>query len=211
MHYSTESSLRLLMASLVMATSMSVSASAAWPWTKYEGSPRIDPIATLGNRLPESFRRQYNRPTYLGGKIAAKIAPSSQEAMSFHRSESLGLYDQTGIKGWFNGKKCPPQRVEQHYFYPKPWEVLAVGPRRNTMALQESEESNPSNEQADGDQSAANKPTANKPAANKPTAEKSFQELLNEDTPRSMDLGDGPELMELPAPQPETDGVPSTR
>jgi hypothetical protein len=106
-------------------------ANAAWPWTKFEGSPRIDPIPPIGNRLPPSYRRKYNRPTYIGGKIAAKIEPSSQEAMAFHRSESLGLYDHTGIKGLFSGKHCPPQRVEQHYFYPKPWEALMVGPRRD--------------------------------------------------------------------------------
>ncbi|TWT93696.1 hypothetical protein [Neorhodopirellula pilleata] len=101
----------------------------SWPWTPFEGTPRIDPIPPLGTRLPESYRRQYNRPSYIGGKIAAKIAPSSQEAMAFHRAESLGLYDDNGVKGFVNGKHCPPRRVEQHYFYPKPWEVLAVGPR----------------------------------------------------------------------------------
>lgn len=101
----------------------------SWPWTPLEGSPRIDPIPPLGNQLPESYRRKYNRPTYVGGKIAAKIAPSSQEAMAFHRAECLGLYDNNGIKGFVNGKHCPPRRFEQHYFYPKPWEVLAVGPR----------------------------------------------------------------------------------
>lgn len=109
-------------------------ADAAWPWTRWEGSPRIDPIPPLGNRLPESYRRKYNRPSYIGGKIAAKIEPSSQEAMAFHRAESLGLYDNTGVKGFFNGKNCPPQRVEQHYFYPKPWEVLQVGPRQDSNA-----------------------------------------------------------------------------
>lgn len=197
MQYS--SALRLLFALLILAPSLSLKANAAWPWTKYEGSPRIDPIGPVGNRLPESYRRQYNRPTYLGGKIAAKIAPSSQEAMSFHRSETLGLYDHTGIKGWLNGKNCPPQRVEQHYFYPKPWEVLAVGPRRDVTAASRSELTN--EKSTDG----------------KPTDEKSFQELLNHDAPHSLDssrildLGNGPEVMELPAPQPEADAVPNPR
>ncbi|WP_302120068.1 hypothetical protein [Allorhodopirellula heiligendammensis] len=105
-----------------------------WPWSQFEGSRRIDVIGPLGNRLPESYRRKYNRPTYIGGKIAAKIAPSSQEAMSFHRSQELGLYDNNGIKGALSGQHCPPQRIEQHYFYPKPWEVLTVGPRRDRTA-----------------------------------------------------------------------------
>ncbi|CAN0484392.1 unnamed protein product, partial [Hapterophycus canaliculatus] len=110
----------LLLLLLASVPSFGVRANADWPWTKYEGSPRVDPFAPIGNRLPTSYRRKYNRPTYLGGKVAAKVAPSSQEAMSFHRSESLGLYDHTGIKGWIHGKNCPPQRVEQHYFYPDP-------------------------------------------------------------------------------------------
>lgn len=105
-----------------------------WPWSRFEGSRRIDVIGPLGNRLPESYRRKYNRPTYIGGKIASKIAPSSQEAMSFHRSQELGLYDNNGIKGALTGQHCPPKRVEQHYFYPKPWEVLTVGPRRDRMS-----------------------------------------------------------------------------
>ncbi|SMP53865.1 hypothetical protein SAMN06265222_104166 [Neorhodopirellula lusitana] len=103
-------------------------AHAWWPWTPFEGSARVDPIPPLGTNLPESYRRTYNRPSYIGGKIAAKIAPSSQEAMAFHRAETLGLYDANGVKGFVNGKHCTPQRVEQHYFYPKPWEVLTPSP-----------------------------------------------------------------------------------
>lgn len=107
-----------------------------WPFPLFRpnGAPRIDVIGPLGNRLPESYRRQYNRPTYLGGKVAAVIAPSSQEAMAWQKAETLGLYDKNGIKGRINGYKCPPQRVEQHYFYPKPWEVLQVGPRQDSSA-----------------------------------------------------------------------------
>ncbi|WP_246112388.1 hypothetical protein [Allorhodopirellula solitaria] len=111
-----------------------------WPWSRFEGSRRIDVIGPIGNRLPPSYRRQYNRPSYIGGKIAAKIAPSSQEAMAFHRSNELGLYDDNGIKGAFAGKHCPPERVEQHYFYPKPWEVLLVGPRDDRMQTSQTDE-----------------------------------------------------------------------
>lgn len=78
--------------------------------------PRIDVIPPLGNCLP-SYRERYNRPTYLGGKIAYCIAPSSQEAMSWHRSVHRGYY----------ANHAP--RMEDYYLYPKPWEALVVGPR----------------------------------------------------------------------------------
>ncbi|QEF99515.1 hypothetical protein Mal15_35800 [Stieleria maiorica] len=82
--------------------------------------PRIDLIGPLGNRLHPSYRRVYNRPTYLGGKLAYLIAPTSQEAMAWHRAVHSGGYE-------------PPKkhlRLEQHYFYPKPYHALNVGPRR---------------------------------------------------------------------------------
>jgi hypothetical protein len=78
--------------------------------------PRIDVIPPLGNRIP-SYRERYNRPTYIGGKIAYLIEPSSQEAMSWHRSAHRGYY----------ANHSP--RMEDRYFYPKAWEVLTVGPR----------------------------------------------------------------------------------
>lgn len=80
--------------------------------------PRIDVIGPLGNRLPPSYRRRFNRPRYVGGKIAYYIAPSSQEAMAWHEAAHLGAYS----------KHRP--RIEKHYFYPKPWEALQIGPRR---------------------------------------------------------------------------------
>ncbi|WP_442507396.1 hypothetical protein SH528x_006314 [Novipirellula sp. SH528] len=78
---------------------------------------RIDVIGPLGNRLPESYRRKYNRPTYVGGKIAYCIAPSSREAMSWHKAEHRGDYEQKGC------------RTSTTYFFPKPWEALRIGPR----------------------------------------------------------------------------------
>ena len=81
--------------------------------------PRYDVIGPVGNCLPPSYRRVYNRPTWLGGKIAHMIAPSSQEAMAWHNAEHMGLYDEHHHP-----------RVEQHYFFPKPWEALKVGARR---------------------------------------------------------------------------------
>ncbi|WP_158222756.1 hypothetical protein [Rhodopirellula sp. MGV] len=85
---------------------------------------RVDLIGPVGNRLPAGYRRTYNRPTYIGGKVAYYIAPSSQEAMAWHRAEHRGLYNEP----------CRDKRVTDLYFYPKPWEALLTGPRRQTDA-----------------------------------------------------------------------------
>ncbi|MEO1615665.1 MAG: hypothetical protein AAFV88_07460 [Planctomycetota bacterium] len=87
-------------------------------------TPMIDVIGPVGNRLPPGHRRKYNRPGYWMGYLAYKVAPSSQEAMSWHRAVHTGAYEDPK-------KNC---RLEQHYFYPKPWEVLTVGPRRSRLA-----------------------------------------------------------------------------
>ena len=79
--------------------------------------PRIDLIPPLGTNLPPSHRRVYNRPSYWHGKIAYYIAPSSQEAMAWHDAEHRCAY------------KNHRPRIEVHYFYPKPWEVLKIGAR----------------------------------------------------------------------------------
>ncbi|XZE54701.1 hypothetical protein SH139x_000679 [Planctomycetaceae bacterium SH139] len=78
---------------------------------------RFEPIPPLGNRLPYSYRARFNRPSYLGGAISHIIAPSSQEAMSWHEHVHMGSY------------RNHAGRIEKKYFYPKPWEVLTVGPR----------------------------------------------------------------------------------
>jgi hypothetical protein len=83
---------------------------------------RIDLIGPLGNRLPMSYRRRYNRPTDVGGKIAYHIAPTSQEAMRWHRATHQGQYE-----NYENG--APRPRTVAHYFYPKPWESIRIGPR----------------------------------------------------------------------------------
>jgi hypothetical protein len=83
--------------------------------------PRIDLIGPLGTRLPPSYRRVYNRPTSIGGKIAYYIAPSSQEAMAWHNATHRGYY------------RDHRPRIEMHYFYPKPWEALKIGARRPTV------------------------------------------------------------------------------
>lgn len=86
---------------------------------RYPSGYRFDPIPPLGNRLPPSYRRVYNRPTYIGGKIAYIIAPSSQEAMSWHENAHRGAY------------RNHAGRIEPMYLYPKPWEVIRMGPRES--------------------------------------------------------------------------------
>ncbi len=78
--------------------------------------PRIEVIPPLGTHWP-SYRERYNRPTYIGGKIAYWIEPTSQEAMSWHRAVHRGYY----------ANHAP--RMETFYLYPKPWEVFQTGPR----------------------------------------------------------------------------------
>ena len=108
--------------------------------------PRIDFIGPLGNRLPPGPRRTLNRPTELGGAITDAIAPSSREAMSWQRANALGLYRNDGLDARLTGHYCPPGRVEQHYFYPKPWEAIRVGPRPTAKLAAETRSVN-----ADGD------------------------------------------------------------
>lgn len=53
----------------------------------------------------------------MAGKIAYYISPTSQEAMSWHEHVHRGSY------------RNHAGRIEDLYIYPKPWEVLTVGPR----------------------------------------------------------------------------------
>ena len=105
---------------MLSALGLSTSAKAHHPdWDTKPVYPMIDVIGPKGNNLKPSYRRRYNRPRYVTGKLLYHIAPSSQEAMAWHRAVHADAY------------KAPKKhcRLEQHYFYPKPWEVLTVGPR----------------------------------------------------------------------------------
>jgi len=84
---------------------------------------RIDVIGPLGNWLPPSYRRRYNRPSNFAGKVSYYIAPSSLEAMSWYASKQRNAY------------KDHKPRTVMHYFYPKPWEAIRMGPRVNTVNL----------------------------------------------------------------------------
>ena len=82
--------------------------------------PYYDLIPPLGNHLPLSYRRKYNRPRKTLGKMAYYFAPSSQEAMAWHNAQHRGYYEHHR------------PRMVTHYFYPKPWEALRTGARPET-------------------------------------------------------------------------------
>ena len=105
----------------IVALCLSVPAMAHFP---DKGRQRIhgyfDLIPPLGNRLPMSYRRFYNRPSHIGGRIAYFIEPTSQEAMAWHRAAHKGYY------------KNHAPRMVTHYFYPKPWDAIRIGARPAT-------------------------------------------------------------------------------
>jgi hypothetical protein len=90
-------------------------------WAAKPVRPRIDVIPPLGNNLPPSYAARFNRPSYLTGRIAYTIEPSSQEAMAWQRAVERGYY----------ANHAP--RMETHYMYPKPWEVLGVEAKTNPL------------------------------------------------------------------------------
>jgi hypothetical protein len=63
------------------------------------------------------YRKLHNRPTYIGGKVASVIEPTSQEAMAWHISKANGDY-----------RNHRPGSIPT-YYYPKPWESLQIGAR----------------------------------------------------------------------------------
>lgn len=87
--------------------------------------PRVDVIGPIGTNLRPSYRRVYNRPTFLQGGLAYLIAPTSQEAIAWHKADHQGAY------------KNELGRIEPRYFYKKPWEALRRGPRLSNVELQE--------------------------------------------------------------------------
>ncbi len=80
--------------------------------------PRPDILPYWLTSWHTEYRREYNRPRYLSGKIAHAVEPTCQEAMVWCEANQMGLYDTC---------KHPP--VYKSYNTPKPWEILATGPR----------------------------------------------------------------------------------
>jgi hypothetical protein len=93
-------------------------ASAQWPnWRAKPVRQNIDLLPPPGDWLPRSYAAKYNRPSYLTGRIAYTIEPTSQEAMAWERAVQKGYY----------ANHAP--RMETHYMYPRAWEVLGVEPK----------------------------------------------------------------------------------
>lgn len=105
---------------LLLAASLSSTAGAAERPTlnHYTRDPRPDILVHPVYDAYVPYRRQYNRPRFWGGWVAAQIAPSSLEAMSWEENLRAGRYDE---------KHMPP--MCKYYYAPKPWEVLATGAR----------------------------------------------------------------------------------
>lgn len=114
--------LKRLSALAVMLCAAAPAAAHHPDWKSHPVTPRIDVIPPLGNNLPLSHSARYNRPGYVTGKIAYWIAPSSREAMAWHRASHLGYY----------ANHAP--RMVTHYCFPKPWEVLGTGARTDATA-----------------------------------------------------------------------------
>ncbi len=87
----------------------------------WRGEVRGGPVAKAW--VPYRFEK--NRPRYVGGWIAAKIEPTSQEAMSWREHKAAGSYRQHA-----------PGYVKT-YYYPKPWEVLPIDPRPKQPSVPE--------------------------------------------------------------------------
>jgi hypothetical protein len=70
------------------------------------------------------YRAAYNRPTYLGGKMASIIEPTSQEAYGWEVAKARGDYQKSSLHQ-------PCKTPVAGYFYPKPWEALPIEARPN--------------------------------------------------------------------------------
>lgn len=105
------------------------------PTLQATNDPRADILPhPIWDSIPE-YRRVYNRPRPIGGWLAYKISPTSQEAMVWRENYCAGRYDQ---------KHAPA--VYRRFYAPKPWEALQIGPRPD-FADEASEETYESIEQ----------------------------------------------------------------
>ena len=106
---------------LVMVSISQPATVLAWNHEAYfnPADPRPDILPRNFYNAWVPYRKEYNRPTYFGGHIAAIIEPTSQEAMSWCEHNSNGDY------------QCKRPGYIPHYNYPKPWEALATEARPN--------------------------------------------------------------------------------
>jgi hypothetical protein len=110
-----------MLTSLVMSVSGSVALADHPAVDSWRAELRGGPIANAW--VP--YRYAKNRPRYVGGWIASKIEPTSQEAMSWREHKAAGSYRQHA-----------PGYVKT-YYYPKPWEVLPIEPRPKQPGMPE--------------------------------------------------------------------------
>jgi len=113
-------------------------ASSSWaapperPTFNHNGDPRPNILPNWMFIYPVPYRATHNRPSDFTGRIARVISPTSQEAMAWSENKALGYYD---------GHHQPPLR--KGFFFPKPWEVLNIGPRKNSGEIQPPEMPDP--------------------------------------------------------------------
>jgi hypothetical protein len=116
-----------LLASLAVSNDALICEKDRPTFNKATRDPRPDILPYWLTNLHQDYRRLYNRPTYLGGKIAHMIEPSSQEAMVWAEAKQLGLY---------HPHHQPP--LCRKYYAPKPWQRLATGPRPDKRPIGQS-------------------------------------------------------------------------
>lgn len=111
---------------LVVVTILAQQAEADHPVRRYEQRPDLWSWPVYNAWVP--YRKEMNRPRFIGGYIVSKIEPTSQEAMSWREHHAEGAY-----------RDHRPGYVKT-YYYPKPWEVLPIDPRPATPPVAEATE-----------------------------------------------------------------------
>ncbi len=132
---------RLFCRAILFSASVTCLAPLASAQRAYDpADPRPDFLPHRFYQSHVEYRKAYNRPRYTIGHLASWFEPTSQEAMSWRDSLCSGAYDTT----------CPTPIP--FYHYPKPWEILDVGPRRDSSlapAKKTAQEPSPSNQNDD--------------------------------------------------------------
>ncbi len=131
------------------------------------------------------YRAQYNRPRFYTGWLAYEVSRTSQEAMVWKENYCAGNYDQHHM---------PP--VYKTYYYPKPWEVLAVGARPDFASAKPKTQRVPSAITTDEQEAMA--------------SESAAEEAKAEDAGKALDSqSPDPEKVEIKSEDPKREVVPS--